>query len=125
MCVCEALGWALGIQYHVYIMALCKKCRENQNGGGRCHSKQLRAVPQPCSHALPDSRGSVSPPTGRGAERRPDGRRSQAPPLRPRACAFPPRPSPPPPLASPARVVSAAAAVLEELGEDGGPRGSS
>uniref|UniRef100_A0A9L0SXM8 ADP ribosylation factor like GTPase 5A n=1 Tax=Equus caballus TaxID=9796 RepID=A0A9L0SXM8_HORSE len=30
-----------------------------------------------------------------------------------------------PPLASPARVVAAAAAALEELGEDGGPRGSS
>ncbi|XP_077813121.1 ADP-ribosylation factor-like protein 5A isoform X2 [Macaca mulatta] len=48
---------------------------------------------------------------------------SQAPPLWPRACALTSRQTHP--LASPARVVVATAAAREELGEDGGPRGSS
>lgn len=62
---------------------------------------------------LPGSRGSLPPPTGRLAPPGPRGRPFPVPaPLAAR-------------LRPPARVVAAAAAALEELGEDGGPRGSS
>lgn len=106
-------------------MALWKKCREKQSSLRRPR-KQTRASSPNQHPALLGSPGSVPPPTGRlvfsdqlGPGRRPSP--GHAPPaVRLR---LPVRFAPP--LASPARLGAAAAAAREELGEDGGPRGSS
>lgn len=99
----------------MFTLSPWKKRKEKQNS----QSSSLRPSPAARVAWLPGlSSAAYRAPGSAGAGGRP------FPVPAPPAARLRLRP-PAPPLAAPARVVAAAAAALEELGEDGGPRGSS